>query len=178
MSGGPSGALRRFSREWSAFQSGPTRRGCVVGSSSPEGAGLAGRFPDWFEDRFADWFEVRFSGRFGAGLRRTAAGIRCFRCARTARQSPSSRWKTASTALPKQRAIFSASTVEGTNFPLSMALIVCRLTPVASASCCWVMRISARATLILFFIVRIFFEHVQANAENYRKQHREGYKFA
>ena len=69
-----------------------------------------------------------------------------------ANQSPSSSWKSSSTASPKVAAIFNANMVEGTNLPLSMAFIVCLLTPVASANCCCVMRTSARATLILFFI--------------------------
>ena len=67
-------------------------------------------------------------------------------------QSPSSNWKSSSTACPKVAAIFNANMVEGTNLPLSMAFIVCLLTPVASANCCCVMRTSARATRILFFI--------------------------
>ena len=63
-----------------------------------------------------------------------------------------SRAKIASTGLRKVRAILSASSVEGTNFPVSTAFTVWRLTPTASASCCWVMRTSARSTRILFFI--------------------------
>lgn len=57
-----------------------------------------------------------------------------------------------STDFEKKRAIFSASGVEGRKRPFSIATIVWRLTPTASASCCWVTDISALSTLILFFI--------------------------
>lgn len=80
-----------------------------------------------------------------------------------------------STGLPKNRLIFRANGVEGRKRFFSMATIVCRLTPTASASCCCVISISARSTLILFFI----FTHlvVAANLqpegayEKNRKQH-------
>jgi len=69
-----------------------------------------------------------------------------------------------SMGLPKVRAIFKANTAEGTYLHDSMALIVCRLTPTASANCCCVMRTMARSTLILFFIALVS-ESVQLNLE-------------
>lgn len=74
-----------------------------------------------------------------------------------------------STLNPKVAAIFKAKTVEGTNFPLSIAFIVCLLTPAASASCCCVIRTSARATLILFFIICSFFCTPYIISENCHK---------
>ena len=63
-----------------------------------------------------------------------------------------------------------ANTVEGTNLPVSIALMVCRLTPTTSAKCCWVIRSSARSTRILFFISQRLFKfpqfHFKDNQEN------------
>ena len=67
-------------------------------------------------------------------------------------QSVSSNWKTSSTFFSNTLAIFRARTVEGTYFPCSIALIVWRLTCTSSASCCWVIRLIALSTLILFII--------------------------
>ena len=71
-------------------------------------------------------------------------------------QSPSSSSNISSTVLPKYAAIFRARTVEGTYFPDSMELIVCRLTPIAAARSCWVISLMARSTLIVFFIFQPF----------------------
>lgn len=49
--------------------------------------------------------------------------------------------------------IFNDSKVEGTYFPDSMALMVCRLTPMASANCCWVICLMALSTLNVLVIV-------------------------
>ncbi len=57
-----------------------------------------------------------------------------------------------STCLPKKRLIFIARGVEGKKRFFSIATMVCLLTPTASANCCWVTFLSARSTLILFFI--------------------------
>lgn len=65
-------------------------------------------------------------------------------------QSAASRENTSFTVLPKWAAIFKANTVDGMNFPSSMALIVWRLTPIASASCCWEIFTMARSTRMLF----------------------------
>lgn len=73
---------------------------------------------------------------------------------RYAYYSPSSRVNISLTVLPKYRAIFRDRTVEGINFPSSMALIVCRLTPTASASCCWEIFTTALSTRILFSIMQ------------------------
>ena len=55
-------------------------------------------------------------------------------------------------------------------FPVSIALMVCRLTPTTSAKCCWVIRSSARSTRILFFISQRLFKfpqfHFKDNQEN------------
>lgn len=82
--------------------------------------------------------------------------------------------KPGSTGLPKIRAIFSASTVEGTKRPASMAFTVWRLTPMASANCCWVMRTSARSTRILFFIAERFVKPVHGHAEKQVVDGRDG----
>ena len=58
-------------------------------------------------------------------------------------------------------AILSASRVEGMNLPLSMALIVWRLTPTCSANCCWVRRTTARWTRMLFFMVQVAVQSVK-----------------
>ena len=47
------------------------------------------------------------------------------------------------------------SKVEGTYFPDSMALMVCRLTPMASANCCWVICLMALSTLNVLVIENI-----------------------
>lgn len=78
-----------------------------------------------------------------------------------------------STGLEKYRAILSARRVEGRNLFFSMATIVCRLTPTASANCCWVISFSARSTLILFFIVAYFVVAVHFKPENNDINHRE-----
>ena len=69
------------------------------------------------------------------------------------------------------RAIFRARTVDGTNFPASMALIVWRLTPTASANCCWVMRRSARSTRILFFMCGLLSESPQHDPFDDEEEH-------
>ena len=57
------------------------------------------------------------------------------------------------TVFPNTSDIFKASSVEGTYFPDSMALMVCRLTPIASANCCWVICLIALSTLNVLVIV-------------------------
>ena len=51
------------------------------------------------------------------------------------------------TVFPNISDIFNDSKVEGTYFPDSMALMVCRLTPMASANCCWVICLMAQQQL-------------------------------
>ena len=84
-------------------------------------------------------------------------------------QSLSSNWKMSSVLFLNTLAIFNASSVDGTNFPDSIALIVCLLTPTASANCCCEMRTMARSTLILFFIFARVFIEVVAEYENVRE---------
>ena len=67
-------------------------------------------------------------------------------------QSFSSSSKMDSADFPKYLAIFSARTADGTYPPASMELMVCRLTPTAFASSCWVMSLMARCTFTVFFI--------------------------
>lgn len=64
-------------------------------------------------------------------------------------QSLSSNWNISSNFFPNTWAIFIARTVDGTYFPCSIALMVCRLTCTNSANCCWVMRLMALSTRIL-----------------------------
>ena len=66
--------------------------------------------------------------------------------------SPSSSWNICSSGFPKYRAIFRDRRVEGTYLPASMELIVCRETPTASASSCWVISLMARSMRSVFFI--------------------------
>jgi len=68
-------------------------------------------------------------------------------------QSVSSNKKSSSTFFLKSLAILSASTVDGTYLLLSMALMVCRDTPIFSAkSCCVIFKI-ALSTLMVFFML-------------------------
>ena len=60
--------------------------------------------------------------------------------------SPSESWNTSSTGTSKWRAIFSAITVDGTNRPTSIVLMVLRETPMARARSAWLIRCSARNT--------------------------------
>lgn len=89
-------------------------------------------------------------------------------------QSSDSNWKIRSTDVRNTRAIFNARTVEGTNRPVSMALMVCRLTPVASANACWVMRSSARSARILFFISQRFFESPHFHLIDHQEDQQHG----
>ena len=68
--------------------------------------------------------------------------------------------------MPNTSDIFRARTVDGLNFPNSIALIVCRLTPVFSASSCCDIRCRARSTRMLFFIAISFVLHPVGNLEN------------
>ncbi len=82
--------------------------------------------------------------------------------------------KMLSTGLPKNLLILMANGVDGRNRFFSIATIVCRLTPTAAASCCWVISNSARSTFILFFIfthhiVSVHFQSKVANEKNWKK---------
>jgi hypothetical protein len=58
--------------------------------------------------------------------------------------------------MPKASAILMAKTVNGINFPVSIALTVCLETAIRTASSAWVQSFLARSTLIEFFILGVF----------------------
>ncbi len=70
-----------------------------------------------------------------------------------------------STGFPKNRLILSASGVDGRKRFFSIATMVCRLTPTASANCCWVTSFSALSILILFFILTHFIVTINFKAK-------------
>jgi len=72
-------------------------------------------------------------------------------------QSASTSVKILSAVVWKTNAIFSASSVDGTNFPISIEFIVCLDTPTFSANSACVKFCFARSTLIEFFIFKSLF---------------------
>ena len=89
-------------------------------------------------------------------------------------QSPSSRKKMSSTGLLNTRAIFKASTVDGTYLFASIALMVWRLTEIRLANSSWVRLWIARSTLILFVIGHGFGASVQDVVEADDKNDQDG----
>ena len=71
------------------------------------------------------------------------------------------------TVFPNISDIFNDSKVEGTYFPDSMALMVCRLTPMASANCCWVICLMAPPKFIKFNVV-LYDEQKQYHEQVYK----------
>ena len=81
-----------------------------------------------------------------------------------------------STGLPKNRLILSARGVDGKKRFFSIATMVCRLTPTASANCCWVTSFSARSILILFFILAHFIITVNFKTKYHYVYERQQYE--
>src|SRR5688572_5827997 len=89
-------------------------------------------------------------------------------------QSLSSKKKISSTRLLKTLAILSDNRVDGTYFPISIELIVCRETPTFSASSAWVILCFARSTLSVFFIrPNLVLQYIDPTVKNSVSQ-REG----
>ena len=74
---------------------------------------------------------------------------RCLDCARHDKEAqgrkwssywPLQYWNTSSMGTSNILAILKASVSEGEYLSASMAIMVCRVTPAASANCCWVIR--------------------------------------
>lgn len=83
-------------------------------------------------------------------------------------QSLSSNVKMTSTPVSNIVAIFNASMLEGTNFPISIELMVCLDTFTLSASAAWVRLCFALSTFIVFFIgIKLCLENVQARIPDY-----------
>lgn len=88
-------------------------------------------------------------------------------------QSPSSSSKISFTDTPNTCARRKASTVEGLNFPCSIATIVCRLTRTRSARSSCVIRSFALSTRKLFFIAQITIFHPHGNLKDYHIQRQD-----